>query len=239
MSILGILTDIDVTGHVVAKHLDPSIEYLDSLIQSSILNTTGSAASTFTFQGLSKWSIVGLTLIDTGFNKLHDKESHYEKEKKKYDLSAETFRTYTRNLIEEVERMHAVSDFEVNIRMGKDAYVLKEYTSISDTLMNTNRDVRWPNATPTAIINQDQANRFTDLQIKTSLIGSYIHESLTEEAKIQLHTNSNQFKVTDLNGEHYYDGPSYFHCIAMLVDPDNGHLVAKAKKEIRNQENVS
>ena len=230
------------------------ITYLDSLIQTSMASSTGtgtgsgtgsgsstgsstgtgSAVNTFTFQGLSKWSTVGLTLTDTGFSKLHNKESHYEKEKKKYDLSAETFRTYTRNLIEKVERIHAVSDFQVNIRTGKDAYVLKEYTSIANTMMNANRDARWPDATPAGITNQDQANRFTDSQIKTSVIGNYIHESLTEEAKMQLHADSDLFKVTDLNGEHYYDGPSYFHCIARLVDPDNGHLVAKAKTEIRN-----
>ena len=30
----------------------------------------------------------------------------------------------------------------------------------------------------------------------------------------------------------FFDGPSYFHCIARLVDPDNGHLVAKTKMEL-------
>ncbi len=230
------------------------ITHLNSLIQTSMAsstetgtgsgtgsgsstgNSTGTStgAGTFTFQGLSKWSTVGLTLTDTGFSKLHSKESQYEKDKTKYDLSPENFRTYTRNLIEKVERIHAVNDFQVNIRTGKNAYVLKEYTSISLTLMDQNRDARWPDAIPTSITNQNEANRFTDSQIKTSVIGAYIHESLTEAAKVQLHADSNLFKVTDLNGEHYYDGPSYFHCIARLVDPDNGHLVAKAKTEIRN-----
>jgi len=233
------------------------ITYLDSLIQTSMASTTGTGTGsgtgsgsstggtgigtagtgntgTFTFQGLSKWSTVGLSLTDTGFSKLHSKESHFEKDKKKYDLSPENFRTYTRNLIEKVERIHAVNDFQVNIRTGKDAYILKEYTSISLALMNANRDARWPDAAPTTITNQDLANRFTDSQIKTSVIGAYIHESLSEPAKVQLQADSDLFKVTDLNGEHYYDGPSYFHCIARLVDPDNGHLVAKAKTEIRN-----
>ena len=223
------------------------INTLDRLISESMTGTatstgasTGSGTGnstgtgTFTFQGLSKWSTVGLTLSDTGFSKLHNKESHYEKEKKKYDLSTETFRTYTRNLIEKVERIHAVNDFQVNIRPGKDAYVLKEYTSIPLARMDVNRDARWPDTTPTTVTNQEEANRFTDSQIKASVIGSYIHESLTEEAKMQLQADSDLFKVTDLNGEHYYDGPSYFHCIARLVDPDNGHLVAKTKTEIRN-----
>ena len=42
------------------------------------------------------------------------------------------------------------------------------------------------------------------------------------------------FKVIDLKGDNYYDGQSYFHCIARLGDPDNGDFVVKEKIEIRN-----
>ena len=76
--------------------------------------------------------------------------------------------------------------------------------------------------------------KFTDLQIKTSVIASYIHKSLTDIAKVQLLVDADLFKVLGLKGENYYDGPRYFHGIARLVDPDNGQLVAKAKTEIRN-----
>ena len=198
---------------------------------SSSTNPTG---STFTFEGLSKWGTVCLSLSDNGFIKLHSKESHYEKDKDKYDLSSENFRAYTRHLIEKVECILAGSDFKINIRAGKDTYMLKEYTSISIGAMNKNRDAHWPNTAPTAITNQKEANQFTDSQIKTLVIGNYIHESLTDAAKEQLLADEDLFKVTDLKGENYYDGPSYFHCIAQLVDPDNGHMVAKAKTEICN-----
>ncbi len=190
--------------------------------------------NTLTFNGLSKWSTEGLNLTDTGFSKLHSKESHFEKDGTKYDLSAETFRTYTRNLIEKVERIHAVKDFQITIRTNKNAFALKEYTSISVQQMTTDRNNRWPDAIPQAITTQAEAYRFTDTQIKRSVVGAYIHDSLTEEAKVQLDADSDQFKVKDLNGESYYDGPSYFHCIARLVDPDNGHLVSKTKTAIRN-----
>ena len=100
--------------------------------------------------------------------------------------------------------------------------------------MTTNRKARWPNQAPNTVTDQETANRFTDSQIKASVLGNYIHESLTEAAKEQLNVDSDQFKVTDLAGNKYLDGPSYYHCIARLVDLDNGHLVAKTKSALRN-----
>ena len=99
--------------------------------------------------------------------------------------------------------------------------------------MKVNRDKRWPSMQPSSIVDQSKANKFTDSQIKVSVVGAYIHESLTEDAKEQLNADSDYFKVMDLEGNKYFDGPSYFHCIAILVDPDNGHLVAKTKMELR------
>jgi len=57
---------------------------------------------------------------------------------------------------------------------------------------------------------------------------------LDEDSRRQLNAQSELFKVKDLENNIYYDGASYFHCIAQLVDPDNGHLVSKVKKELRH-----
>ncbi len=99
--------------------------------------------------------------------------------------------------------------------------------------MTAAKDARWPTQVPNTVVDQTTANQFTDSQIKASVLGSYIHESLTEAAKEQLKADSDLFKVLDLSGNKYIDGPSYFHCIARLVDPDNGHLVAKTKTYLR------
>ena len=190
-------------------------------------------ANTFTLKGLSKWSIEGLDLTDAAFSKLHSKESKFDSDKKKYDLSAETFKNFTKSLVEKVERIHATKQFTVNIAANKTGFILKEYSLISTNVMNVNRDERWPDTQPASIVDQSTANRFTDSQIKASVVGAFIHESLTEQAKEQLDADSEYFKVTDLQGNKFFDGPSYFHCIARLVDPDNGHLVAKTKMELR------
>ena len=54
------------------------------------------------------------------------------------------------------------------------------------------------------------ANQFTDSQIKASVLGNYIHESLTEAAKEQLNANSDQFKVTYLAGTNILMDPAIF-----------------------------
>ena len=56
---------------------------------------------------------------------------------------------------------------------------------------------------------------------------------MTEAVREQLRADSDSFVVTDHDGNSYYDGPSYFYFIAHLVDPDNGHLVDAAKRELR------
>ena len=68
-------------------------------------------ANTFTLKGLLKWSIEGLDLTDAAFSKLHSKESKFDSDKKKYDLSAETFKNFTKSLVEKVERIHATREF--------------------------------------------------------------------------------------------------------------------------------
>ena len=187
----------------------------------------------YTLRGLSKWSTTGLDLSDAGFSKLHAKESTYESSKTKYDLAPENFKNYTNNLIEKVERIHAVQECTVATTGTNTKFVLKEYSSLTVAQMTAAKDARWPTQVPNTVVDQTTANQFTDSQIKASVLGSYIHESLTEAAKEQLKADSDLFKVLDLSGNKYIDGPSYFHCIARLVDPDNGHLVAKTKTYLR------
>jgi hypothetical protein len=187
-------------------------------------------------KSLSKWGVTGLSLTDTGFAKLHSKESKFEEGKKKYDLSSEHFKKFVDNLIEKIDRIHAVKDFSARISQNPDVnkFVLKEYSSITVEKMKDDRELRWPT---TAVNHATQAlcDAETDAQIKRSVVGNYIHESLTEAVKEQLKADEDQFIVTEINsGQKYFDGPSYFHLIARLVDPDNGHLVAKVKTQLRS-----
>ena len=100
--------------------------------------------------------------------------------------------------------------------------------------MKENSDAIWPGVATTHA-NQAACDEETDSQIKRSVIGNYIHESLTDAVKEQLKADENQFIVTEVgSGQKYYDGLSYFHLIARLVDPDNGHLVAKVKTRLRS-----
>jgi len=101
--------------------------------------TRASNMTTYVFKGLSKWSKEGLDLADSGFCELHSKESIFEKDKKKYNLSSETFKLYTENLIEKVERIHAMEQCLVDMPSNVKGYVLKKYSSITDAMMNTKR----------------------------------------------------------------------------------------------------
>ena len=81
----------------------------------SSTSSTGIGTATglaFCFEGLSKWGTVGFSLSDTGFSKLYNKESHYKKDKDKYDLSTANFCTCTKHLIKQVKCIHTVSDWD-------------------------------------------------------------------------------------------------------------------------------
>ena len=125
-----------------------------------IVNISGN--TNFTLKGLSKWSKEGLDLTDLGLSKLHSKESTFEKDKKKYDLSSETFKTYIELLIEKVERIHAVEQCTVDISNTKKVFMLKEYSSISNATMKVKRDKIWPTQLPATVTDQSTANKFTD-----------------------------------------------------------------------------
>ena len=190
------------------------------------------AAMSVTYKSLSKWSIQGLDMSDSGFAKLHDKESKFEDDKKQYDLDPAKFKRYVDNLKEKVNRIHVKNTFSISLTSGTTLHVLKHYSTITEAQMSARRISRWP-ATRRTHSTQAQADQYTDEQIKSSTIGNYIHESLTEAVREQLRADSDSFVVTDHDGNSYYDGPSYVYFIARLVDPDNGHLVDAAKRELR------
>ena len=178
---------------------------------------------------LSKWSTEGLDITNAVFSKLHAKESRYEEDKKKYNLEPEKFRRYTEELVLKVNRISAVDEFTIN-NGTDDCSVLKEYSRLTEANVRARRNTVWPATDPT-FANQSEADQFTDKQIKVSTVGSYIHDSLTQEAKEQLNADKDKFTVTS-DGTTFFDGPSYFHFIATLVDPDNGHLVEATKSEL-------
>ena len=202
-----------------------------SSISSSSLSVTDSEQTmAYVKKKLSKWSTVGLDITDTGFSKLHAKESKYEDGRKKYNLEPEGFKRYTDNLILKVHRISAVEEFTVND--GTDnCMILKEYSKVTEAQIIVARSLRWPAVDP-IFTDQTEVDQFTDQQIKASTVGSYIHEGLTEEAKEQLNADSDKFIVNSEGGQ-FFDGPSYFHLIATLVDPDNGHLIELAKSDLR------
>jgi len=97
------------------------------LVQRQLVDRRATAnMATYVFKGLSKWSTEGLDLGDSGFSKLHSTESKFEKDKKKYNLSSETFKTFTENLIEKVERIHAMDKCTVDILNNTRGFVLKK-----------------------------------------------------------------------------------------------------------------
>ena len=212
----------------------------DSDSESTSISTSVNMA--FIKKGLSKWGTEGLDIADSGFSKLHSKEQHFETAKTKYDLSNDTFLTYTDNLIEKVNRMYSKDVFTAPITETVTApdgtispikcFVLTEYTKVTEDEMVAARNLRWP--TTENFADQSAADKACDIQIKASTIGSYIHDSLTEAAKKQLKADENLFQVKDTSGNPFYDGPMYFWKIAELVDPNNDTLVEDIRTKLRS-----
>lgn len=194
----------------------------------------GSGSTAIVKKGLSKWGSTGLDISDSGFSKLHAKEQSFESTRKHYDLANETFLTYTDHLIEKVHRMYAKNTFTVAdsaTPTPNSCFILKEYTKITEDEMKTSRDLRWPAVENFAT--QVEADKASDDQIKASTVGAYIHASLTEDAKKQLKADEEHFKVIDVSGNPFFDGPSYFWKIAELVDPNNDSLVEDVRTKLR------
>ena len=182
---------------------------------------------------LSKWATTGLDLSDPGFSKLHSKESHFSDDKMaKYDLQADKFESFKQNLIEKVNRMHGKDVFAVDDDMGNSCDLLHEYTKLTEENMDDARTLRWPVTDP-VFADQQAMDVFTDRQLKASVVGNYINESLTDNAKQQLRADELFFEVEDTDNNPYFDGPSYFWKIAQLVDPDNGHLIETVRRQLR------
>ena len=182
---------------------------------------------------LSKWATLGLDLSDPGFSKLHAKESKPSDDEESYDLLPEKFESYRRKLIEKIKRTHSTEVFSVvDLVANQWRYIPTEYTRVTLADVENMRDIRWPQQLPN-FQTQQEADLYTDNQLKASCLGSYIHESLTEAAQKQLKAQEDIFTVMDTEGNEYYDGPSYFHVLADVVDPDNAHMIENVRKRLR------
>ena len=183
-------------------------------------------------KSLSKWATRGLNLSEAGFSKLHAQEQKYSDDKPKYNLEPEKFEIWRNELIEKVNRIHAVEVFNVLDADDDAKAVLREYTLLTRVDLEEHVEEIWPGIAPT-FNSQGQADDFTDRQIKSSVVGAYIHNSLSDHAKKQLRAQRESFTVVDTNGNEYFDGPSYFYYIAELVDPDNTHMIENVRKQLR------
>jgi hypothetical protein len=173
---------------------------------------------------LSKWAQVGLNLSDPGLSKLHSKELYFLDNNKKYDLELEKFEAFKQNLIEKVNRMHSNNVIMIDDDASNLRHVLKDYTLMNSENVSDAAELYWPTVDP-PFLNQQEIDIFTNRQLKSSVIGNYINESLTDNVKNQLCADQNLFEVEDTDNNPYFDGPSYFWKIAELVDSDNGHLI--------------
>jgi hypothetical protein len=184
-------------------------------------------------KSLSKWGMRGLDLTDSGFSKLHDKESTFDSSKEiQYNLEPEKFETYKQTLIQKVNRIHALNCMSATNDNVEVCKILKEYMKLIRENVQDAAELRWPTNDP-AFKNQNEADEFTDEQLKASILGNWIHESLTEFAKMQLRAEQNFIEHLDADGKPYYDGPSYFFAVAELVDPDNGQLIKAVCTQLR------
>jgi hypothetical protein len=195
----------------------------------------GTAPPALRKKGLSKWGVLGLDISDPGFSKLQSKEMRFEESSRtRYDLGKEKFSNWRTELTEKVNRMYARKDFSANDTTGSDCFILTEYTKLTEVDLTTVRNNRWPAADPTTFTTQDEWDAYTDSQIKASTVGAYIHDSLTTEAKKQLKADETFFKVTDADGNHFFDGPCYFWKISEIVDPNNDALVEGVRTRLRH-----
>ena len=202
--------------------------------QGMTVTTTVSAPPPPKLKPLSQWARIGLDLSSAAFAKLQSKEASFDDNKTKYNLKSEKFEMYRQELIEKINRMHSESTFTIDDSGGNQCHVLKEYTKLVDSDVEYNRVLRWPGKgnIPNTLTTQEDYDKFTDEQIKASTVGSYINESLTDEAKKQLRADTAIFEVEDDSGCKHFDGPTYFWKIAEFVDPDNGHLVENAREQL-------
>jgi hypothetical protein len=200
--------------------------------QAEELNQNPQPRPAIVLKSLSKWATVGLDLSEAGFSKLHSQESKFSDDKPKYNLEPDKFEIWRNELIEKVNRMHSVEVFSGVDDDGNARYLLKEYSQLTEENVEDMKETTWPPTLP-VFMSQESADLFTDLQIKASCIGTYIHASLSDSAKKQLRAQQDRFTVQDANGNEYFDGPGYFYYIADLVDPDNSHMIENVRRQLR------
>ena len=80
---------------------------------------------------------------------------------------------------------------------------------------------------------QQEADRFTDNQLKSIFFGEFLMNSLTEPAKRRLRPYKIHYEVVSLEGHTVIDGPTLLFYITKLVDSDNGHLVDEVNTKLR------
>jgi hypothetical protein len=83
-------------------------------------------------KSLLKWRMRGLDLSDSGFSKLHDKESKFDSSKEtQYNLEPEKFENYKQTLIQKVNRIHALNCMSAQGDDNNTYEILKEYTQLT------------------------------------------------------------------------------------------------------------
>ena len=199
--------------------------------------TTAPATTTISKKSLSKWAIEGLDLSDSGFSKLHSKESKFDGDKL-YDLDQETFLSVRNLCNQKVKKIHATEIFTVSNGIEENYEVMNvitQYPNIKEREVEEFRDIRWPSTDP-YFHNQSDADKFTDNQIKASVFGSYLHSMLTEAAQCKLQADKAFYTVTVSSGGEYIDGPSFYLKVARIVDPNNMHLIETMRSKIKKMD---
>ena len=74
--------------------------------------------------------------------------------------------------------MHSNAIMQASDDNGNTKDILREYTLINAENIADAANLRWPNPDPT-FTTQEEMDEHTDKQIKASVIGSYINDSLT------------------------------------------------------------
>ena len=200
--------------------------------------TKAPATTTISKKSLSKWAIEGLDLGDSGFSKLHSKESKFDGDKL-YDLDPETFLSVRNLCHQKVKKIHATEIFTVTNGLSSPDFekmnVITQYPKIKESEVEVFRDIRWPSSDPD-FSDQSEMDQFTDSQIKASVFGSYLHSMLTEAAQRKLQADKDFYTVMDSSGGEYIDGPSFYLKVARIVDPNNMHLIETMRSNIKKMD---
>ena len=190
------------------------------------------APPAFIKKSLSKWAITGLDLSDSGFSKLHSKESKYPEDKELYDLKPEKFLSVRTMCKDKVAKICANGIF--TLQEGNESLnLLTQYSKIKEATITAARNALWPDQNQNNFTDQEEADKFTDAQIRASVFGSFLHSMLDESSRKQLQADKDFFTVKDAEPDGvYFDGPSYYYKLAHVVDPNNINLIQSLRDQI-------